>query len=175
VKKKDTLAGLGPLFQFAFVAYDVAPLVDHWANVIGAGPFFELKNLKLERTFFRGTPQDVTIDATLGYWGDIQIEFIRPHNDNPSVYSEWLKAGKTGVHHFAVEVGDIHAARRTVDALGLQIAQESLAFNGEPFFYVEADGKLFELLAFDQRIRELFGMMREAHRGWDGSDPLRSV
>ena len=40
---------------------------------------------------------------------------------------------------------------------------------------VESDGKLFELLAFDQRIRELFGMMREAHRGWDGSDPLRSV
>ena len=36
-------------------------------------------------------------------------------------------------------------------------------------------GSLIELLQPQAGTRELFAMMRDAHRAWDGSDPVRAL
>jgi hypothetical protein len=36
-------------------------------------------------------------------------------------------------------------------------------------------GPMVELLQPAPGTRELFAMMREAHRGWDGRDPVRAL
>jgi hypothetical protein len=168
-----SLAALGPPVQLAFVARDLTPLVECWTKGVGAGPFFRIDNLLFKDSLYRGTRQDITIDVLLGYWRDLQIEFIRPHDDTPSVYSEWLQSGHTGLHHIATTVDDLAEARRAVEQSGFTVTQESLAYNGDPFYYVDIGGMYLEILAPDAGQRAFFELMRQAHLDWNGGDPVR--
>jgi catechol 2,3-dioxygenase-like lactoylglutathione lyase family enzyme len=168
-------ARLGEPHQFAFVSRDPEPLLRQWTEVVGAGPFFAIPDLRFNYSLYRGTPQDITIDAYVGYWGDRQIEVIRPHDDTPSVYTEWLTAGRSGLHHIAILVDSLDAARATAGELGLSITQESAAYNGEPFFYVDVGSLYLEIICPDAGMKAFFDMMRQAHAEWDGRDPVRAA
>jgi methylmalonyl-CoA/ethylmalonyl-CoA epimerase len=169
------IAKIGTPLQLAFVTRTPEPELKFWSSKFGAGPFFEIRNLNFNFTLYRGTNQDVTIDAYIGYWRDLQIEVIRPHDDTPSVYSEWLNEGGTGLHHIAMTVENLETARRAIEAAGLEVTQESAAYNGEPFLYARMGGIYLEIICPDAGMRAFFEMMRDAHVGWDGQDPVRSA
>lgn len=170
------IAGLGPVMQLAYVQRDPANAIRHWTEVIGAGPFFAIESLRFHRTMFRGRPSDVTITVMLGYWGDMQIELITPLDDAPSVYTEWLAAGRSGIHHLGIVVDDQEVAWRRIAEAGLAITQESSNAAGRPVFYVEThepSATMFETMTADAAMQAFFAHMREAHRTWDGCDPVR--
>jgi hypothetical protein len=167
------LAQLGTPSQIAFVTPDPGPELERWSTTFGAGPFFLIENLHFNYTKYRGTSQDITIDAYLANWGDMQVEVIRPHDDTPSVYTEWLQKGGTGVHHVAMAVEDLETARRTIEAAGLDVTQESAAYNGKPFFYVRIGAIYLEIIQPDAGMRAMFDMIRQAHVDWDGDPAIR--
>jgi hypothetical protein len=169
------LAQLGKAAQIAFVTTDPEPELKRWTTTFGAGPFFLIENLRFNYTKYRGASSDITIDAYLANWGDMQVEVIRPHDDAPSVYTEWLQVGGTGVHHLAMRVDDLETARRTIEAAGLDVTQESAAYNGKPFFYVQMGDIYLEIIQPDAGMRALFDMIRDAHLSWDGKDPIRKA
>lgn len=171
-----SLAALGPIMQLSYCPRDYDAALRYWIGM-GAGPFFELHHVQLENIRFRGRPSDIVFSMALAYLGDIQIELIRQHNDAPSMYTEWLAEGREGVQHMCVLVDDIAEARRRVAAIGGTVLQEGeLPGGAGAVIYVDTGGgpgTVMEYLQIGQAGRDGFAMMREAHRNWDGTDPIR--
>lgn len=173
---KRGVAQLGEVVQLAYVPRDMEGCARHWIDAVGAGPFYMLDNLKFPRTLYKGEAVEITIDAWIGYWGNMQIELIRQHGSAPSIYSDWLAAGRSGIHHMALAVDDQSIARERCAANGLQIVQESITASGMEVIYVtdgEADSTMIEFLCPSAMQSEMWAAMQEAHRNWDGRDPLR--
>ena len=175
-KPGDSIAALGPIMQLSYCPADYEAALAHWVS-LGAGPFFEIHHVQLEDVKFRGEPSAIDFSMALGYYGDLQIELIRQHNDAPSMYTEWLAAGRDGVQHLCVLVDDIVETRRRVAAQGGTVLQEATLPGGAgAVIYVDTGGgpgTVIEYLEIGEAGRQGFAMMREAHRNWDGGDPVR--
>lgn len=164
--------------QLAFVPADFDAALKFWIEVVGAGPFFAINHVRLENLKYRGEASDVDFSMMLGYWGDLQIELIRQHNDGASIYKAWRDEGREGLHHVCILIDDMAAARAACADAGAVVAQEGLVAGGGEVIYVDTGGgpgTLVEILKPAPGTRELLGMMREAHRTWDGSDPVRQL
>lgn len=167
---------LAPPMQLAFVPADIGAALDWWTGTCGAGPFFHLPHVTLDDVRFRGLPTAPDFSLWLGYWGDLQIELIAQHNDAPSIYrADFPGVGEAGrLHHVCLLVDDLAAA--VAAAAPAELVQEGLVPGGGAVAYVQpALGPMIELLKPAPGTAELFLMMREAHRIWDGSDPVRSL
>jgi catechol 2,3-dioxygenase-like lactoylglutathione lyase family enzyme len=164
--------------QLAYVPADFDGALKFWTEVVGAGPFFALNHVRLDDVRYRGAPSDIDFSMALGYWGDMQIELIRQHNDAPSIYKEWRDAGHEGLHHVCILVDDIAVARAATAEAKAVIAQEGKVGGGGEVIYVDTGGgpgSMVEILQPGPGTHGLFAMMREAARGWDGSAPLRQL
>lgn len=172
------ITSLGEVMQLAYVPEDFDGALKFWIETMGAGPFFALEHIALEDVKYRGTPAQIDFSLMLGYWGDIQIELIRQHNDTPSIYKVWRDEGREGLHHVCIIVDDMAHARKTVADAGAVVAQEGKMSGGGEVIYVDTGGgpgTMVEAIKPAPGTRELFAMMREAARDWDGSDPIRRL
>ncbi len=172
------ITDLGEIMQLAFVPADFDAALKFWIEVMGAGPFFAIDDVRLADCKYRGAPSDVHFSMALGYWGDMQIELIRQHNDAPSIYKAWRDAGHEGLQHVCILVDDMAHARAVCAAAGAAVAQEGQVAGGGEVIYVDTGGgpgTLVEILKPGPATRGLFAMMREAARGWDGSEPFRRL
>jgi len=172
------IARLGEIMQMAFVPADLDAALKCWTETIGAGPFFAIDHVKLDRVRYRGQPADIDFSMMLGYWGDMQIELIRQHNDAPSIFKAWRDQGGEGLHHVCVLVDDFTGVRSICNTGEVSVAQEALVPGGGEVVYIDTGGgpgSLVEVLKPAPGTREFFKMMREAHRSWDGSQPVRKL
>ena len=170
-------AALGPIMQLAYVPQDFDSALRYWTEKVGAGPFFMLEHVKLDDVKFRHAPSAPDFSMALGYWGDMQIELIKQHNDAPSIYKEWHDAGREGIHHVCIVVDDMQAARAAADRARAEVVQEGSIPGGE-VIYVDPGrdaGMLIELVKLPPEALQGFAYMREQARGWDGSDPIRRL
>ena len=173
-----SIASLGEIMQLAYVPADFDAAVKYWTEQVGAGPFFALDHVKLHGLKYHGQPTDVDFSMVIGYWGEMQIELIRQHNRAPSIYQAWRDAGRHGLHHVCILVEDMALARRVCAAAGAVVAQEGLVSGGGEVIYVDPGGdpgSLVEILQPAPGTHELFAMMRDAARSWDGSNPVRKL
>ena len=103
---------------------------------------------------------------------------IRQHNDAPSIYKAWRDAGHEGLHHVCILVDDMAKARKVCAESGAAVAQEGKLTGGGEVIYVDTrggPGTMVEILKPGPGSREFFGMMRDAARNWDGSNPVRKL
>lgn len=173
-----TIAGLGPVMQIAFVPRDFEATLAFWTRTMGVGPFFRIIDVKLEDVRYRGAPADIPFEMALAYWGDVQVELIRPKSDAPSIYSDWLAAGHEGLHHTCVLTDDMGAARSACAAAGAVVMQEARVPGGGEVIYVDTGGgpgTMVEILKTAPGGPAFFAMMRAAAKDWDGSDPVRII
>lgn len=177
IRPPSPLAGLGEVMQIAFVPKDFDAAVRHWTGTMGVGPFFYRDHIRYDRMLYRGAPTTADFGGAIAYWGDLQVELLRQHDDAPSIYKDWLDAGCEGVHHVCVVVDDMARARRACVEAAAEVIQE-LEVSGGEAIYVDTGGgpgTILEIIAFPDAVFEHFATLREAARNWDGSDPLRSL
>lgn len=171
------LAGLGEIFQLAYVPADMDAAIAFWTETMGAGPFFRRSRIRFPGTLYHGEPSDIEFSVLIGHWGDLQIELIEQHNDAPSIYRDWRDAGHEGLQHVCIEVDDIAAARAACVERGMEVVQE-LFWDRGGAIYVDAGGgpgTLVEMVQLSPEGRTRFAMYRDAARGWDGTEPLRDL
>lgn len=173
---RSVFSALGPVMQLAYVPSDFDAAVAHWTGRMGVGPFHLVENIHLEGMRYLGQPTDARFSLALAYWGDLQIELIRPENDAPSIYT-----GPYGVrdrlHHVCVLVDDLDEAYRVCAATGATVALEG-RFGSSRVLYADpgtGPGHLVEVLQRATEGPDLFAIIREACRSWDGRDPLRRL
>jgi catechol 2,3-dioxygenase-like lactoylglutathione lyase family enzyme len=174
--RKGLIAELGEVMQLAFVPDDFDATLKHWTEVMGVGPFFLIENIQLGDMKYRGTPTEAVFTLALAYWGDMQIELIRPENDAASIYSGEYAATE-GTHHVCILVDDIGKARETCAENGAEVVLEG-KFGASEVIYVDpgkGTGHLIEILQQDKSGPDLFGIIKAASVGWDGNDPVRTL
>ncbi len=171
------VAGLGAIMQLAYVPADFDAALQHWIG-LGAGPFFALDHVKLDNVKYKGEASNIDFSMVIGYWGDLQIELIRQHNDAPSIYKAWRDEGREGLHHVCLLTDDMAAARAACAAAGAVVVQEGDVPGGGSVIYVDTGGgpgTMVEILKPSEGGPQFFAFMRETHRTWDGSDPIRKL
>lgn len=171
------LARLGPVMQLAWLPRDFDAALHHWTRVMGVGPFFLMENIALEDMRYLGQPTSAVFSLALAYWGDTQIELIRPENDAPSIYSGDY-AVRDRLHHTCLLLDDIADAYAACAEQGAKILVEGKV--GDSGYVIYADpgggpGSVVEMLQPQPGTAELFGMMKQAAASWDGTNPVRKL
>jgi len=170
-----SIKALGDIVQMAYLPEDFDAAIRYWTETVGVGPFFLLENIRIGEMRYRGQPTDAVFSVAIAYWGDIQIELVRPENDAPSIYNGDY-AVKDRVHHVCIFVDSLEEARRACAEAGAEILVEGKVGNDGEVIYVDAGGgpgQVIELLQPMTGANGMFAMMRDAARDWDGSEPLR--
>lgn len=166
---------LNTLRQVAYVVRDLDASLKYWVDTLEVGPFFKLEHAPLDNKKYRGAPSDVDITIAIGNSGAIQIELIQQNNDAPSVFKEFLDAGRQGVHHVGLMPTDYQAALAHYRSLGHEAAFEC-DLGGAELTYVDtvaSVGHFTELWANHDAFKGLFSMIEDAAKGWDGQHPVR--
>ncbi|MEL7199492.1 MAG: VOC family protein [Pseudomonadota bacterium] len=175
--RNTRISDLGEVMQLAFVPADFDAAVKHWTQTMGVGPFFLMEGIHLDEMKYKGAPTDAVFDLALAYWGDIQIELIRPRDDHPSIYrGEYADVGE-GLHHVCILVDSMEEARKVCADRGAKIVIEG-TLGATKVIYVDpgnGPGSLVEILEQDPNGPDLFGMIKAAGENWDGSEPLRTL
>ena len=176
MSRTGSLSALGEVMQLAYVPADFDAALKFWIETVGAGPFWALDHVKLENLTYDGAPADVDFSMVIGYWGDLQIELIRQHNDAPSIYKAWRDQGHEGLHHVCILVDDMAHAREICAAAGARVVQAGEVQGGGEVIYVDTGGgpgTMVEILKTGAGGPEFFAHMKAAAKGWSGSDPIR--
>jgi hypothetical protein len=164
--------------QMCWVVPDLDAAIGHWLRSTGAGPFFVFGEVHFTDSHYRGTPMDVAPHrASIGQHGDMQIELIQPLGDNPGIWRDVVPHGKAGFHHVGLYCPDYEAERAACLAGGSEMAFEGLMM-GAKTCYIDTSptlGFMTELITANPIADTVFGQIRQAAEGWDGSEPIRSM
>ncbi len=145
---------------------------------MGVGPFFLLEHLPYQNVVYRGKPVEIDVTVALAYWGNLQIEIIKQHNEQVvSGYTEPNEIRREGLHHMLVESDEVDALHAAWLAQGATELMTGSVPNAGRFIYLETGdgGPHVELVHLEPRFYRLFDYIKEQARVWDGRDPIRAV
>lgn len=170
--------GFGEAVQIAFHAPDIAAASARWTTASGAGPFYLLEHVALARCVYRGRASQFDHSSAYGQYGDVMIELIHQHNDQPSPVRDMYGAKEEGPHHAAVFAADLDAAAGACAARGFAIALDATTATGVRFLMADARaecGVMLELYERTEALARFYAFIRRKSEGWDGVDPLRRL
>ena len=176
--KNSLISSIGPIRQLAFTPKDFDAAVRYWTQTMGIGPFFYIENAPVSNVKFRGEPSNVKFGLAIAYWGDMQIELVRQHNDAPSIYTEmpWCRTNGA-LHHVCLFTDDINKAISAVhDGDGEVIVSLDLMGGGKAIYADMGGGEgLVEICEVSPQGMAGFEKMRQAAIDWDGKTALIPV
>jgi len=166
----------GDFRQVGIVVRDIEAAMKHWVEVCGVGPWFYTDRLAVDAFTYRGQRyDDIHLSIALANSGNVQLELIQQRCDRPSMYQDFLRAGREGMQHWSSWPVDYHAKLNYALANGYTIGQQGEAPRG-PFVYLWNEGHpgtVIEMAEMTPMRERIFTGVREAARGWDGRDPIR--
>jgi len=168
---------LGPVGQLAYLPQDFDAAVRYWTETMGVGPFYLMENVALGDCKYKGVPTAAVFSIAIAYWGDVQIELIRPENAEPSIYTGEY-AVTDSLHHICIFVESIAEARAACAEAGAEILVEGTVGADGEVIYVDAGngpGHVIELLQNMTGAGAIFQMIKDAGQDWDGTEPLRKL
>jgi hypothetical protein len=168
----------GPITQLGYVVRDVRASMDHWIRN-GVGPWFYFDRVQMDYFRHRGADSALEVSIALANSGDLQIELIQQRNDAPSMYKEFLDAGREGLQHVAYWTKEYQALYDRARSLGYAIGQEG-CIGGElgRFAYLDTEhhpGTVIEISDVSGSKGRFFAHIREVALDWDGGDPIREL
>ena len=169
----------GPVRQNGYVVRDIEAAMRHWVEVMGVGPWFYIDRVQTDWFRHRGADSAVEMSIALANSGDLQIELIQQRNEAPSLYKEFLDAGREGLQHLAYWTTDYQRLYDRALGLGYTVGHEGQI--GGPqgrfaYFDTEAHpGTVIEISDISGGKGAFFDHVRKAAETWDGSDPIRAV
>ena len=111
-----------PLFQHAYLVNDIPTAIEKWHSLFGAGPFSITGHHRADTFTYRGTDIEADVSYSFGYLGDMMIQFIQQHDDQPSIYRDMYPQGQEGFHHVGYLVRDFEAEKSRLTDLGFELA-----------------------------------------------------
>jgi hypothetical protein len=164
--------------QNGYVVRDVEAAMRHWSEVLGVGPWFYFERVPIEDFRYGDEPSPLDVSIALANSGALQIELIQQRNDAPSMYRDFLAAGREGLQHLAywTERFDDDLAR--LEALGHRIGQSGRIGENGRFVYLRTEahpGTVIELSEISGPKGRFFQHISHQARTWDGTDPIRRM
>ena len=168
----------GQIAQIGYVVRDIRASMDHWVQH-GVGPWFYVDRVQTDYFRHRGVDSGMEMSVAVANSGGVQIELIQQRNDAPSVYKEFLDAGREGMQHVAYWTTDYQTLYDRAISLGYKVVQEG-SIGGEKgrFAYLDTEtdqGTVIEISDISGPKGQFFAYIREVAADWDGSDPIRGL
>ncbi|MAB13498.1 VOC family protein [Parvibaculum sp.] len=169
----------GKVCQNGYVVRDIEAALTHWTEVLGVGPFYYIERVECDWFTYKGEPSPVEMSIALANTGDLQIELIQQRNDAPSMYMDFLNAGREGLQHMSYWTTEFQADYDRAVAAGYKVGHEGQI--GGPqgrFVYFDTEthpGTVIEMSDISGAKGKFFEHIRKAAADWDGSNPIRPV
>jgi catechol 2,3-dioxygenase-like lactoylglutathione lyase family enzyme len=171
----------GEIRQVAYLVPDIEAAMDHWARLLGVGPWYYNPKVPIRDYRYRGQRYEPHNSVALANAGALQIELLQTRNDVPSMYRDFLRAGHRGVQHVAYWTEHFDADLARAEAAGFTVCMGGEVGENGRFVYFEdrveggapLPGTTIELSEVAGPKGRLFKLIREAAVGWDGSEPVR--
>lgn len=168
----------GPVAQIAYHAPDIVIAAEWFAKNLNAGPFYLFEHIRLQRSAYRGTPAQFDHSSAYGQLGDLMIELIHQHGDDPSAIRDMYDASSEGLHHLAVFVDNIDAALKSAFDDGMPCALDAVTGDGIRFVMADARSRYGCMLEFYEPREALMGFyafIKRKSLSWNGEDVLRRL
>ncbi|GGC22853.1 hypothetical protein GCM10011371_08160 [Novosphingobium marinum] len=172
----------GDVFQVAYVVPDLDKAIAHWTEKLCVGPFFTFP-LPLPFSYLKIRDDDVAGDTpvfggvAISFSGDMMIELIQP-GEAHTTYTEFLESGQSGIHHFGTFTDRFDDVLADARSRGTPFLLEG-ALPMSRFVYLDTYEKglspIIEVVEPHQPMLDTFAMIKDAAKGWDGKDPVRSL
>ncbi len=165
----------GPVIQQGYVVPDIQEAMRHWI-ARGVGPFFIEEHIR-PKGDYDGAPIQPDLSAAFAYSGDQQIEVIQQHDDDPTIYRDYLATNPDGgLQHLAVWVDTIDGK---LDELQERGHPYTIRQTYDGHAYLDSDnspGVMMQLMARTGPIVTLMEIIAAASVGWDGATaPIRRI
>ncbi|PEQ11297.1 hypothetical protein B2G71_17170 [Novosphingobium sp. PC22D] len=162
------------IIQNAYHVRDVDEAVERFHALWGIGPFIMRRRLALEDVRYHGTPSTLSLSAAHAQIGDLQIELVQQHGDEPSAFRDMFAAHEEGLHHMAILPADHDAMVAWYAKLGFPAATELTTREGRGATYVDTRpmlGHMIEVYRPNESLLAFYRMVEEAAR--DGAGQLK--
>jgi hypothetical protein len=128
---------------------------------------------------YRGALCEPVLSIAFANSGPLQLELIQQHDDGPSVYREFLDAGREGFHHLAWWTEDFPGLMQKAAAAAWPVVQSGDGNGVAHFAYFELDGAtsaVIEVMELNEATGFLATTVAGGAEGWDGvTDPVRPL
>lgn len=166
--------------QIAWFVPDIVAAARAHHATFGSGPYFVLEHVPLAWSEHRGAKVMHDHSSAYGQWGEVMVEFVMQHGEDPSAFHDLYPcgSGSWGLHHMAIWVDDLDRAIADFGIKEMPLAQLSRTATGTRYAFVDARqsfGHMFELYEPSDQLTGFYAMVREAAHGWDGSDLIRKL
>ncbi len=176
-----TMMGYGrptkTVMQTAFVVEDIMAAINTYTRTLNIGPFFLLPHAKNPARMYRGTNVPCEISLAMAFAGNMNIELIQQHDDEPSLFKEHIERHGYGFHHFGVAHEDVEAALPLYFGEGFEVVSSNTVPTGGTVYFLEDDNPAqpgyLELLPYNEGMEETFTRFWQAAQDWDGAEPVR--
>lgn len=128
---------LPPCDQVGFVVRDLDASIARYEPLFG--PFTSPMEVEVPEADFRGRKADCTMKIAFGKSGDLEIELIEL-TAGESVHSEFIDAGREGMHHLRFWVDDIQPMLARAKAIGYEPVWLKQWDETTAFAYLERPG-----------------------------------
>jgi hypothetical protein len=168
---------LGQIRQLGYVVPDIEAAMDYWSRTLGVGPWFYNPKVPIRNYRYRGESHAPHNSVALANSGFVQVELIQTRNDVPSMYRDFLRAGRTGLQHVAYWTSDYDADLERLQRQGFEPVMSGEVGERGRFIYFDTEyhpGTVIELSEVAGPKGRMFDLIRSAAEGWDGTDPVRA-
>lgn len=164
--------------QIAYFVNDIRKSARNISAATGAGPFYVIENIELERCNHRGVPCDFVHSSAYGQWGDVMLELVQQEDDGPSPFRDMYGVGEEGIHHVACFVESLKVTEGQYQEMGYPLATQAKAKLGTEFSFLDTRkmlGHMIEIYVPDQNLTGFYSMVKDASTDWLGEDVVRSL
>jgi len=167
---------LGEIRQLGYVVHDIEAAMDYWSKTLGVGPWYYNPKVPIVNYRYKGEAHQPHNSVALANSGFVQVELIQTRNDVPSMYRDFLQAGRTGLQHIAYWTADYDADLARLTGQGFKPVMSGEVGERGRFIYFDTEyhpGTVIELSEVAGPKGRMFDLIRESSAGWDGSNPVR--
>jgi methylmalonyl-CoA/ethylmalonyl-CoA epimerase len=165
--------------HYSYAVEDIAEAVLHWTTLLGAGPFFIMDPVVLDRVTTRDEQEaEWAHSAAFGKWGPIFVELQQLRGARPHGLAELLSpAGLPVVNHVSYVSATPEADSARFSAAGHEMIIH--ATSGPLEFWLHdtraALGHVTEIHRGSTELTAIWDFVASAADAWDGSQPLRAI
>lgn len=167
----------GEIRQLGYVVHDIEAAMEYWSRTLGVGPWFYNPRVPIENYRYNGEAHVPHNSVALANSGFVQVELIQTRNDVPSMYRDFLQAGRTGLQHVAYWTNSYDADLERLLRQGFKPVMSGEVGQNGRFVYFDTEyhpGTVIELSEVAGPKGKMFDLIRAASESWDGvTDPVR--
>jgi Glyoxalase/Bleomycin resistance protein/Dioxygenase superfamily len=160
------------IIQIAYSVADIHAGMRQYSELLNVGPWFLVGPFVPPQGMYRGAPTKMHVTLALAFAGEINIELVQQHDQEPSVFGETLKArGAHGFHHWAIGARDFEKSVAHHRSLGYAEAFSDTAPMGFRIVYFDTTRDLpgmLEVIEMNAAAEQGFHQMYQAAQEWDG-------